>query len=247
MPLNVGRDQDRSLEPKLVNKRQRRLSHVDQMVRSLSAKGLSAGEVSTRPAEVYGASVSRETIAKITDLTLEETAEWLHRPLEQVDAAVRIDETIVKDRHGQVTNWPTRTAIGQIADGTTDLLGGRISAGGDGTKFRPQMPTEIKNHATEEVRIVVCDGLNGAPQRRSGRCGRRRPSQTCAAPDPRHHPARLTSRLRHESRRPATGHHRSGRAGRQAAPRRGQRQLGCPVPGGDPAVAAHLNRVHAVA
>jgi len=43
--LDVPRDRDGTFEPKLVRKRQRRLGGVDEMVISLTAKGLTTGEV----------------------------------------------------------------------------------------------------------------------------------------------------------------------------------------------------------
>ncbi|MQB02412.1 MAG: IS256 family transposase, partial [Actinobacteria bacterium] len=96
VPLDVPRDRDGSFEPQLVNKRQRRLRGVDEMVLSLTAKGLTTGEVQAHLAEVYGASVSRETVSKITDRILTEMADWLNRPLERVYAAVFIDAIVVK-------------------------------------------------------------------------------------------------------------------------------------------------------
>ena len=74
---------DASFTPKIVRKRQRRLTGVDQIVLSLSARGLTTGEISAHFAEVYGASVSRETVSKITDQVLEEMAGWMARPLER--------------------------------------------------------------------------------------------------------------------------------------------------------------------
>src|SRR3954452_24884013 len=53
--LDVPRDRDGSFEPRIVAKRQRRLSGVDELVISLSAKGLTTGEVQAHLAEVYGA------------------------------------------------------------------------------------------------------------------------------------------------------------------------------------------------
>jgi transposase-like protein len=41
---------------------------VDQIVLSLSARGLTTGEISAHFAKVYGASVSRETVSKITEI-----------------------------------------------------------------------------------------------------------------------------------------------------------------------------------
>lgn len=48
---SVPRDRDGSFEPKIVKKRQMRLSGVDEMVISLFAKGLTTGEVQAHLAE----------------------------------------------------------------------------------------------------------------------------------------------------------------------------------------------------
>jgi transposase-like protein len=71
MELSVPRDRDSSFEPKIVAKRQRRLTGVDDMVISLSAKGLTHGEICAHLAEVYGAGVSRQTITAITGRVME--------------------------------------------------------------------------------------------------------------------------------------------------------------------------------
>ena len=81
--IDVPRDVDASFNPRIVRKRQRRLTGVDQIVLSLSARGLTTGEISAHFAEVYGASVSRETVSKITDSVLEEMASWMARPLDE--------------------------------------------------------------------------------------------------------------------------------------------------------------------
>ena len=65
--VDVPRDREGTFEPQIVKKRQRRLTDVDEIVLSLYAKGLTTGEISAHFAEVYGASVSRETISRITD------------------------------------------------------------------------------------------------------------------------------------------------------------------------------------
>ena len=69
--ISVPRDRDGSFEPKIVKKRQKRLTGVDEMVISLSAKGLTTGGVQAHLAEVYGAEVSRQTISTITDKVMD--------------------------------------------------------------------------------------------------------------------------------------------------------------------------------
>jgi putative transposase len=80
--ITVPRDRDASFEPKIIAKRQRRLTGVDDLVISLSAKGLTHGEICAHLAEVYGAEVSKQTITTITDRVMEGLAEWQSRPLD---------------------------------------------------------------------------------------------------------------------------------------------------------------------
>src|SRR3954454_7978160 len=86
--IDVPRDRDATFEPQIVKKRQRRLTGVDEIVLSLYAKGLTTGEISAHFAEIYGASVSKETVSRITDKVMEEMAEWANRPLNGVYAAI---------------------------------------------------------------------------------------------------------------------------------------------------------------
>ncbi len=65
--IKVPRDRNGSFDPQLVRKRQRRLTGVDEMVLSLSAKGLAHGEISARLQEVYGVEVSKLTISTIME------------------------------------------------------------------------------------------------------------------------------------------------------------------------------------
>lgn len=94
----MPRDREGSFEPAIVKKRQRRLTGVDEMVLSLSAKGLTHGEISAHLAEVYGADVSKTTISTITDKVMDGMAEWQNRPLDRVYPVVFIDAINVKIR-----------------------------------------------------------------------------------------------------------------------------------------------------
>ncbi|WP_310738423.1 IS256 family transposase [Microbispora sp. H10949] len=162
--IAVPRDRDASFEPKIVRKRQRRLSGVDEMVISLAAKGLTTGEISAHLAEVYGAEVSKQTISTITDKVIEGMAEWQNRPLDAVYPVVFIDAIHVKIRDGQVANRPIYIALAVTADGERDILGLWAGDGGEGAKFWLHVLTEIKNRGVADVLMMVCDGLKGLPQ-----------------------------------------------------------------------------------
>jgi putative transposase len=162
--LDVPRDRDGSFEPQIVKKRQRRLTGVDEMVLSLYAKGLTTGEISAHFAEIYGASVSRETISRITDKVIEEMQSWQARPLDEVYAAVFVDAIVVKIRDGQVANRPVYAAIGVTLGGEKDILGLWAGTGGEGAKFWMAVLTDIRNRGVRDVFFVVCDGLKGLPE-----------------------------------------------------------------------------------
>jgi putative transposase len=106
-------------------------------VLSLPAKGLTTGEVSAHLAEVYGASVSKDTISTITDRVLDGMAEWQSRPLDRVYPVIFIDCIHVKIREGNVTNRPIYLALGVTVNGERDILGLRAGEHGDGEGAKP--------------------------------------------------------------------------------------------------------------
>ena len=162
--VEVPRDRAGTFEPQIVRKRQRRLSGVDEMVLSLYAKGLTTGEISAHFAEIYGASVPKETISQITDKVLEEMASWCSRPLDGVYAAIFIDAVMVKVGDGQVANRPVYAAIGVSLEGEKDILGLWAGTGGEGAKFWMSVLTDLKTRGVRDVFFVVCDGLKGLPE-----------------------------------------------------------------------------------
>jgi putative transposase len=161
--IEVPRDREGSFEPQIVAKRQRRLPGVDELVISLAAKGLTTGEVSAHLAEVYGAEVSRDTVSRITDRVVDELGEWQSRPLDSVYPVVFIDAIHVKIRDGKVSNRPVYSVVGVTVNGERDILGLWVGDGGEGPKYWHQVLSEILNRGTQDVCIVVCDGLRGLP------------------------------------------------------------------------------------
>src|SRR5690242_12718244 len=161
--VTVPRDRQGSFEPAIVRKRQRRLSGVEDLVLSLSAKGLTTGEISAHLAEVYGAEVSRQTISTITDKVMEGMAEWQNRPLDPVYPVVFLDAINVKIREGKVANRPIYVALAVTVEGTRDILGLWAGDGGEGAKFWFGVCTELRNRGVGDVLMAVCDGLTGLP------------------------------------------------------------------------------------
>jgi putative transposase len=162
--IEVPRGRAGTFAPVIVPKRQRRLTDVDAVAISLYAKGLTTGEISAHFAEVYGASISKDMISRITDAVVEEMTAWSSRPLLAVYAAIFIDAIYVKVRDGQVGNQPFYAAIGVDLAGRRDVLGLWAGhGGGESAKFWMNVLTDLRNRGVRDVFFVVCDGLKGLP------------------------------------------------------------------------------------
>ncbi|CAM4398504.1 IS256 family transposase [Nocardiopsis rhodophaea] len=159
--VEVPRDRDGSFTPAIVKKRQRRLTGVNGIVLSLSAKGLTHGEICAHLAEVYGAEVSKQTVSAITDAAMEHMAEWQNRPLDPVYPVLFVDAINVKIRDGQVANRPIYVVLGVTAEGERDILGLWAGDGGEGAKYWAHVFTELKNRGVQDVLMLVADGLKG--------------------------------------------------------------------------------------
>jgi len=105
------------------------------------------------------------TTGTITDRVIEGMAEWQSRPLDSGYPVIFIDAVNVKIRDGNVANRPIYIALAVTVEGTRDILG--LWAGehgdGEGAKFWVRVLSEIKNRGTQDVCMVVCDGLKGLP------------------------------------------------------------------------------------
>ncbi len=75
--IDVPRDRAGTFEPQIVAKRQRRLGAIEDIVLSLSARGMTHGDIAAHLADVYGTEVSKTTISTITDKVLDTMSEWV--------------------------------------------------------------------------------------------------------------------------------------------------------------------------
>ncbi|GAB3276519.1 IS256 family transposase [Sinomonas notoginsengisoli] len=163
LQIDLPRDRAGTFEPVAVAKRQRRLGSIEDIVLSLSARGMTHGDISAHLADVYGSEVYKTTISTITDKVLDGMAEWQNRPLDPVYPVVFVDCIHVKVRDGQVANRPIYIALAVTTEGNRDILGLWAGDGGEGAKYWQQVLAEIRNRGVEDVLMLVCDGLKGLP------------------------------------------------------------------------------------
>ncbi len=244
--IEVPRDTNSTFDPVIVKKRQRRLTGVDEIVLSLTAKGLTTGEIAAHFDDVYGATVSKDTISKITDKVIEEMTEWCNRPLESVYPVVFIDAIFVKVRDGQVTNRPVYVAIGVTCAGERDILGLWAGDGGEGGEV-----LALGAHRDQEPRYCRCvhRGLR-RPQRAAGgdqhRVVTRGRADMRDPPVAQHLSLCIAQVLGSDRQGHPPGLHRGNRSRGQRTLHRVHRDMGRPVPGDHPALGERLERVRAV-
>jgi putative transposase len=98
--INTPRDPDGSFEPKLVRKRQRRFEGFDEKILALYSRRLSTRDIERYLRELYGVSVGRELISRVTDVVMDDARAWQQRPLEDVYLVVFLDCMVLKIRDG---------------------------------------------------------------------------------------------------------------------------------------------------
>ena len=141
---------------------------------------MTTGEISAHFAEIYGASVSKETVSRITDRVIEEMNGWSVRPLDEIYAAVFIDAIVVKVRDGQVANRPIYAAIGGNLDGERDILGLWAGTGGEGAKFWMSVLTDLRNRGVRDATALFRRPARPArPARAAPRPGGRAAVRRC--------------------------------------------------------------------
>lgn len=86
-----------------------------------------------------------------------------NRPLDSVCPVLLIDCVHVQLWDGKVANRLLYMVLAVTVEGTREILGLWAGYGGEGAKYWLQVLTEIKNHGTEDVCMVVCDGSKGLP------------------------------------------------------------------------------------
>jgi putative transposase len=164
VPIDTPRDRDGSFAPKIVRKRQRRFEGFDDKILALYSRGLSTRDIEAHIAELYGVSVGRDLISRVTDAVMDDARAWQQRPLDDVYPVVFLDALVLKIRDGgSVQRRACYLALGVSLDGSRDVLGMWFQAT-EGAKFWMQVLTELKQRGVGDILICCVDGLKGFPE-----------------------------------------------------------------------------------
>jgi putative transposase len=162
--IQAPRDRDGSFEPKIVRKRQRRFDGFDEKILALYSRGMSTRDIEAHLREIYGVSVGRDLISRVTDAVMDDARAWQQRPLEDVYPVVFLDALVLKIRDGgSVQRRACYLAMAITMDGERDVLGMWFQAN-EGAKFWMQVLTDLKQRGVQDILMCCVDGLKGFPE-----------------------------------------------------------------------------------
>src|ERR1700735_3246534 len=98
--IDTPRDRAGSFAPQIVRKRQRRFEGFDDKILALYSRGLSTRDIEAHLEEIYGVSVGRDLISRVTDGEMDGVLDWAKRPLEDIYPIVFLDCMVIKVRDG---------------------------------------------------------------------------------------------------------------------------------------------------
>jgi putative transposase len=161
--IDAPRDRDGSFQPKIVRKRQRRFEGFDDKILALYSRGLSTRDITAHLEEIYGVSVGRDLISRVTDGVMDDVRDGAKRPLEDIYPIVFLDCMVLKIRDGgSIQRRALYLALGVTLDGDRDVLGMWFQET-EGAKFWMQVLNDLKQRGVRDILIACVDGLTGFP------------------------------------------------------------------------------------
>ena len=159
--IEVPQDRDGSFEPKVVQKRQKDISGIEQKIISLYAKGMTTRQISETIEDIYGFEVSDGMVSDITDRLLPQIEEWQNRPLDEVYPVVFIDAVhfAVRD-NGQIKKLAAYVILAVSLTGHKEVLSIHIGEN-ESAKYWLGVLNELKNRGVKDILVICADGLSG--------------------------------------------------------------------------------------
>ena len=161
MNIQVPQDRESSFEPQVVQKRQKDISHIDDKIIAMYAKGLSTRQISEQIEDIYGFDVSEGMISDVTNKLLPEIEDWQHRPLSQIYPVVFIDAVHFSVRDNNVIKkLAAYVILGINEDGLKEVISLQIGQN-ESSKYWLGVLNELKNRGVQDILILCADGLSG--------------------------------------------------------------------------------------
>ena len=159
--IQVPQDRDGTFEPKVVKKRQKDISGIEQKIISLYAKGMTTRQISETIEDIYGFEVSDGMVSDITDRLLPQIEDWQKRPLDEVYPIVFIDAVHFSVRdNGQIRKLAAYVILAVSLTGHKEVLSINIGEN-ESSRYWLGVLNELKNRGVKDILVICADGLTG--------------------------------------------------------------------------------------
>lgn len=159
--LAVPQDRDSTFEPKIVKKRQKDISDIDQKIISMYARGLTTRQISEQIEELYGFECSEGFISDVTDKILQDITDWQNRPLDDIYPILFIDAVHFSVREDHIIKkLAAYVILGVTLDGRKDVISLQIGEN-ESSKYWLGVLNDLKNRGVKDIMIICADGLIG--------------------------------------------------------------------------------------
>ena len=159
--VDVPQDRNSSFDPKVLPKRQKDISAIDDKIISMYAKGMTTRQISETIEDIYGFEVSEGMVSDITDTLLPQIEEWQNRPLASVYPIVFIDAVHFSVRDdGVIRKLAAYVVLGINEDGKKEVLTIVIGEN-ESSKYWLSVLNSLKNRGVQDILILCSDGLTG--------------------------------------------------------------------------------------
>ncbi len=158
MDIEVPQDRRSTFSPRVVKKRQKDISEIDQKIISMYAKGMTTRQISETMEDIYGFEASKGFISDVTDKILPQIEEWQNRLLDEVYPILYIDAIHYSIRdNGVIKKLAAYVILGINTDGKKEVLS--ISIGdNESAKYWLSVLNELKNRGVKDILIICADG-----------------------------------------------------------------------------------------
>ena len=161
MSIDVPQDRRSTFEPKVVRKRQKDISDIDQKIISMYAKGMTTRQISDTLQDIYGFEASESFISDVTDKLLPQIEEWQNRPLDALYPVIFIDAIHYSVRdNGIIRKLAAYVMLGITLEGKKEVLTIQVGEN-ESSKYWLSVLNELKNRGVNDVLIICADGLTG--------------------------------------------------------------------------------------
>ena len=161
MDIDVPQDRNSTFEPKVVKKRQKDISEIDQKIISMYAKGMSTTQISDIIRDIYGFDASEGFISDVTDKIMPQIEEWQNRPLSSVYPIVFIDAIHFSVRDDSVVRkLAAYVVLGINSEGRKEVIS-LVIGENESSKYWLQVLNSLKNRGVQDILVLCSDNLSG--------------------------------------------------------------------------------------